>query len=147
MIQYQQKSNGFIFVPLSTWVCLCDSERYVSWWCENLVNDSIMNSGDRDRSFEALNLLLFSASQHAASLSQNGSEGSALAPWQADKASAACQGPGLLNDQRLRSPDAALADPEVCVFVHASVENVHLSMFDFIFSFFLKWPQCISIIQ
>lgn len=115
-----------------------------------------MNSGDRDRCFEALNLLLFSAPQHAASPSQNSSAGSALAPWQADKASAACQGPGLLNDQRLHSPDAALAErpqfpswrlAQRCVLVCIHAWKMHVGACFTSFSVGLKWPQYISIIQ
>lgn len=115
-----------------------------------------MNSGDRDRCSEALNLLLFSAPQHAASPSQNSSAGSALAPWQADKASAACQGPGLLNDQRLHSPDAALAErPQLpswslaqrCVLVCIHAWKMYVGACFASFSVSSKWPQYISIIQ
>lgn len=59
---------------------------------------------------KAVGLLFFSASQHAACQSWNSSAGSALAPWQADEASAVCQGPGPLNDQTLPSLDANLAE-------------------------------------
>lgn len=72
-----------------------------------------MNGGDRGKELgDSKNLPPSSASQHAAERSQNGSAGSALAPRQADEATAACQGPGLLNDQRPRPPppDAALAE-------------------------------------
>lgn len=115
-----------------------------------------MNGGDRDRCFEALNLLLFSAPQHAASPSQNSSAGSALAPWQAALALSACQGPGLLNDQRLHSPDAALAErPQLpswrlaqrCVVVCIHAWKMYVGACFSSFSVSLKWPQYIAIIQ
>lgn len=107
-----------------------------------------MNGGDRGKQLgDSKNLPPSSASQHAAERSQNGSAGSALAPRQADEATAACQGPGLLNDQRprpllhpptplwLRGRSSLLdAGPEVCVAVHARMKNVCWSLLEFCFS-------------